>query len=200
MSRIRKISSRRRPQAADQGCRQAAAQSGAAPLPARRREPRCAHLAHRLRHHRQPVGREGADEDFLFQRPRAGAGCSIPTRWRRPIRTARSRGRSRSTPTIPRRTRPRSTRRTTSSRSAAWSTTRNPGRSTSSMRCPRRRRSPAMSASKAGARSASGRACGSPNSCGGSAPTRARSMSGSAAPRAIRPRSTWRPRCIRRRR
>ena len=73
MSRIRKTSSWRRPQAAGQGCREASAQPGAASLPARRREPRCAHLAHRLRHHRQPVGRKGADEDFLFQRSRAGA-------------------------------------------------------------------------------------------------------------------------------
>ena len=47
--------------------------------------------------------------------------------------------------------------RTTSSRSAVWSTTRNPGRSMSFMRCRRKRRSRAMSASRAGARSASGR-------------------------------------------
>ena len=65
---------------------------------------------------------------------------------------------------------------------------------------PQETQSPATSASRAGARSASGRACGSPSSCAGSAPTPARNMSGSAAPRAIRPRSTWRPRCIRRRR
>ena len=60
-------------------------------------------------------------------------------------------------------------------------------------------RSPATSASKAGARSAHGRACGCRNSSSGSAPTPARNTSGSNAPRAIPTPSTWRPRCIRRR-
>ena len=72
------------------------------------------------------------------------------------------------------------------------------GRSTSSMRCRRKPRSPATSASRAGARSANGPARRCASSCAGSAPTRGRNMSGSAAPRAIPPRSTWRPRCIRR--
>ena len=129
-------------------------------VPARRLEPRRADLAHRLRHHRRrrrprrrwrrfPISTTGA-QALAVQSQHAR---------RRPIPTARSRGRSRSTPTIPRRRRPRSTRTTTSSMSAAWSTTRSPGRSTSSTRCRRRPRSPATSASRAGARSANGRAC-----------------------------------------
>ena len=60
---------------------------------------------------------------------RPGAGCSIRTRWRRNIPKARSRGRSRSTAITPRTRRRRSTARPTSSRSAAWSTTRSRGRS-----------------------------------------------------------------------
>ena len=200
MSRIRKYPARRRSEAAGQGRREAPARSGAAAVPARRREPRRARGALRLRHHRQPVGREGADEDFLFQRPGAGAavqsqhaGADLSgKRDHAPVPVQRL---------LPRGGRARGRQGGLQARSrAAWSTTRSPGRSTSSTRCRRRRRSPATSASRAGARSANGRACASPNSCSASAPTRARNTSGSAAPRAIRPRSTWRPRCIRRRR
>jgi len=63
----------------------------------------------------------------------------------------------------------------------------------------RKARSRVISASRAGARSASGRARGCPSFCAGSAPISPPNMSGSAAPKAITPRSTCRLRCTRRR-
>ena len=59
----------------------------------------------------------------------------------------------------------------------------------------RKNRSPATSASRAGARSVHGRARGCRISSSGSAPIRAPNTSGSSAPRAIPPPSTCRPRC-----
>ena len=93
----------------------------------------------------------------MLQKTRRPA-CSARRRWQPNIPKAPSRDRSRSTPIMPRTRRPRSTARPISSRSAAWSTTRNRGRWPSSTSCRKCRRSPAMSASRAGARSARGRA------------------------------------------
>ena len=61
------------PEAADQGRRQAAARSDAAPVPARRRQPRRADVPDRLRHHRRRYRRRRAAQDFRIQRQRAGA-------------------------------------------------------------------------------------------------------------------------------
>jgi len=55
-------------------------------------------------------------------------GCSTRTDWRPPILRARSRGRSRSMLIIRSRRRRKLTARTMSSRSAAWSKTKRPGR------------------------------------------------------------------------
>ncbi len=72
MPRIRKHHPRRRPEAAHQGRREADARSDAAAVPARRREPRRADLAHRLRHRRQRRRRRRAAQDLEVQRRRAG--------------------------------------------------------------------------------------------------------------------------------
>ena len=140
---------------------EAPARSVAAAVPARRRQPRRADLAHRLRHRRRRRRREACCARFRDSTTGRRRWLFNPNRSRRPIPRARSPGRSRSTPTTRRTKRPRSTATTTSSRSAAWSTTRSRGRSTSSTRCRRKRRSPATSASRAGARSANGPACAS---------------------------------------
>ena len=158
-----------------------------APLvPARRREPRRADVPDRLRHRRQRRRRKRAAQDFEFN-DRVQAWLFNPNRLAPTYPESAITGRSRSTPITARTRRPTSTATTTSSKSAAWSTTRSRGRWTSFTRCRRSRRSPAISASKAGARSANGPACGcreflkrdrrrhhAPN------------MSGSDAPRAIR--------------
>ena len=57
---------------------------------ARRRQPRRADAAHRLRRRRRFLGRRDAEAGVEIQRRRAGAGSSIRTRWRRPSRKARS--------------------------------------------------------------------------------------------------------------
>ena len=146
------------------------------------------------------VGRRRAAQDFRIQRRRAGlavqsqqAGADLSRKRDHPavsVQRLLSRGRSAG-----------GRRRDLQARG------RRPGRQqeavdagASSMRCRRCRRSPATSASRAGARSAPGRACGCREFLKRSAPTRARNMSGSSAPRAIPTPSTWRPRCIRRRR
>ena len=167
---------------------------------ARRRQPRRAGLVDRVATSSTISAGERADANLRFQRSRAGLAVQSKQA-RADYSEAPSRVRFRSTPIIPRRTHPRSSGTNTSSWSAAWSTTRNPGASMSSTRCRRRRRSRATSASRAGAPSASGQ--GTPLRefpAPRSAPIRARNMSGSAAPKAIPPPSTCRPRCIRRRR
>ena len=73
------------------------------------------------------------------------------------------------------------------------------GRCPSFTSCRRPRRSRAISASKAGAPSASGAACGSAISCSASAPTRPRNTSASSAPTTITRASTCRRHCIPRR-
>ena len=198
----RDSSARRRSQAPDQGCREAA-------CPIRRGGCSCAAARASARSRSSPAAtsstarrpRSALMQDFLFQRSRAGLAVQSQ-------QAGADLSRQRDDAAVPvQRLLPRGGRaggrqgRTTSSRSAAWSTTRSPGRSTSSTRCRRRPRSPATSASRAGARSANGR--GVPLSRL-PAPRRRRhpraNTSGSAAPRAIPPPSTWRPRCIRRRR
>ena len=122
--------------------------------------------------------------------------CSARPRWRRNIRKARSRGRSRSMLII------RSTRRRRSmvtiivSRSVASSTREAVDARRARTDCRRSRKSPATSASKVGARSVRGRACGYPISQLIGADLNA-DMSGSSAPRAIPVPSTCRPPCIR---
>ena len=154
--------SRRRSEAPDQGCREAAARSGAPAVPARRREPRRADVADRLRHHRRPC------------RPKARcARCRTSTTgvqaWLfNPNRLAPTYPESAITRPFPFNAyypedeAPEVDERRLQARG------RRPGRQqeavdagASSMRCRRRRRSPATSASRAGARSASGPACGS---------------------------------------
>src|SRR5262249_17510464 len=67
-----KKSAWRRSRAPRQGCCQAHAESHAPPFSARRRESRGPGLSHRLRPCGRSLGRTGADEDFVFQRSRAG--------------------------------------------------------------------------------------------------------------------------------
>ena len=105
-------------------------------------------------------------------------GCSTRTGWRRPIRKARSRGRFPSMPITPRTRRPRSTRtdyRLVVDGLVDEQEALDPGRALRAAagdadHAPR-------SASRAGARSASGPARRCANSCAASAPTRARNMS-----------------------
>ena len=97
-------------EAPDQGCRQASARAVAPAVPARRREPRRARHAERLRHHRRRYFASSALRVIsTLQRPASRRCCSIRTRWRRNIRKARSPGRSRSTPITARTRRRKST-------------------------------------------------------------------------------------------
>ena len=98
MSRIAQSRPRRRSKAPDQGRGEAVAGAVAAAVPARRREPRRAGDADRLRHHRRRYLRERAARHLALQRPGAGLAVQSEQRWRRNIRKARSPGRSRSTP------------------------------------------------------------------------------------------------------
>ena len=118
--------------------------------------------ADRLRHCRRTVLGAGAARRVAVQRLGAGAPVQSATVWPRPIPRARSRARFRSTPIMLKSRRPTSMRIAISSSSMAWSKTRSPGRWSSFTRCRRRRRSRGSSASRVGARSASGpaRRCG----------------------------------------
>ena len=127
--------SRRRCQAADQGCGQADARSDAPPVS-------CAAPPASARSPSSPAATSSTATapKTCCARCRASTTrcrrcCSAEPSWRRPIRKATSRGRSRSTPITTRTRRRWSIRRPTSSKSPAWSTTRSRGRSTSCTRC-----------------------------------------------------------------
>ena len=92
----------------------------------RRRQPRRAGAADRLRRHRQRLRRAAADARFPKFNDAVQALMFNPERWRRHSRKARSPSRSRSTPITISTTRPRSTARSGSSRCAGWSTIRSP--------------------------------------------------------------------------
>ena len=166
----------------------------------RRRQPRRADAADRLRRVRQFFGRGDAEAGLEIQRRRAGG--DLQSR-----RAGADLSGKRDHQAVPVQrllrcstTRPRSTARTGSSRCAASSTTRSRGRWTSSTSCRRSSRSRATSASRAGARSEAGPARRCAISSNWSAPTPARNMCWfqCAERTATTRRWTWRPRCIRR--
>ena len=164
------------------------------------REPRRAHDADRLRHRRQRCRREACCARFPNSTTACRPGCSIPTSSRRPIRRARSPGRSRSTPIIRRTRRRRSTARTYKLEVGGLVDNKKSWTLEQLYALPQESQITRHICVEGW--SAIGKWTGRAavaNSCSGSAPTRARNTSGSSAPRAIPTPSTWRPRCIRRR-
>jgi len=201
MPRIRKVIPRRRSQIAGQGRRQGLLPEPSRPaLPARRRRPRRHHDAHRL-HLVDSNSAEGALAKISRFNDRVQALLFNPNKLA-PTYTGQHDHQAVPVQRLLRRGRcARSRRRDVQARG------RRPCRRQdivdvckTSTRCRRTSRSPATSASRAGARSARGRVRGWRTFSSASAPTRAPSTSGSSAPKAIPTRSTCRPRCIRRRR
>ena len=117
---------RRRSKSPDQGRGEALAGAVAAAVPARRDEPRRAGDADRLRHRRRRRPRRMRCASFRNFNDWVQALAVQRDTLAPNFRKARSRGRSRSTPITPRTRRRISTATNTSSKSAAWSTTRSP--------------------------------------------------------------------------
>ena len=199
MPRIRKPIPGVDREAADQGRRQADARSDAARVPARRRQPRRADVAHRLRHRRRRCRRRRCCARFRTSTTACRPGCSIPTSSRRPIRRARSRGRFRSTPITRRTRRRRSTAQRYKLEVGGLIDNKEPWTLERLYALPQETQITRHDLRRGLERDRQmDRRAAVANSCAGSAPTRAPNTSGSSAPRAIPTPSTWRPRCIRR--